>query len=168
MGLLDEAIREHLELKRRGGADPSAIAREEREALAPVFPEEPAHDEPADVGAAVDAAPYDAPGEEAPEPAPAHAPAPAPAPAAAPAPAPALAPGEPSSEPFAQAALGEETAELDMREAMGEGRVADSGLEPAMGAGDEPALGAFDEIPDEEQREAPPPQLPGQERFGFE
>jgi hypothetical protein len=42
MGLLDEAIREHLELKRRRGADPSAIAREEREALAPVFPDEPA------------------------------------------------------------------------------------------------------------------------------
>ncbi len=40
MGLLDEAIREHLELKRRGGADPSAVAREEQEALAPVFPDE--------------------------------------------------------------------------------------------------------------------------------
>jgi hypothetical protein len=40
MGLLDEAIREHLELMRRRGADPSAIAREEREALAPVFPDE--------------------------------------------------------------------------------------------------------------------------------
>jgi hypothetical protein len=35
MGLLDEAIREHLELKRRSGADPGAIAREEQEALAP-------------------------------------------------------------------------------------------------------------------------------------
>ena len=34
MGLLDEAIREHLELKRRSGADPSAVAREEREVLA--------------------------------------------------------------------------------------------------------------------------------------
>jgi hypothetical protein len=42
MGLLDEAIREHLELKRRGGADPTAVARDEHEALAPVFPEEPA------------------------------------------------------------------------------------------------------------------------------
>jgi hypothetical protein len=45
MGLLDEAIREHLELKRRRGADPSAIAREEREALAPVFPDELAEDD---------------------------------------------------------------------------------------------------------------------------
>jgi hypothetical protein len=35
MGLLDEAIREHLELKRQHGADPTEIAREEREALGP-------------------------------------------------------------------------------------------------------------------------------------
>lgn len=34
MGMLDEAIREHLELKRRRGADPSEVAREAREALA--------------------------------------------------------------------------------------------------------------------------------------
>src|SRR5439155_27136183 len=36
MGLLDDAIREHLELKRRRGADPSEVAREEAEALGPV------------------------------------------------------------------------------------------------------------------------------------
>lgn len=36
MGLLDDAIREHLDLKRRRGADPSEIAREESEALGPV------------------------------------------------------------------------------------------------------------------------------------
>lgn len=36
MGLLDDAIREHLELKRRRGADPTEIAREESEALGPV------------------------------------------------------------------------------------------------------------------------------------
>jgi hypothetical protein len=36
MGLLDDAIREHLELKRRRGADPSEIEREEVEALGPV------------------------------------------------------------------------------------------------------------------------------------
>jgi hypothetical protein len=35
MGLLDDAIREHLELKRRRGADPSEIERAEREALGP-------------------------------------------------------------------------------------------------------------------------------------
>jgi hypothetical protein len=36
MGLLDDAIREHLELKRRRGADPTEIEREEAEALGPV------------------------------------------------------------------------------------------------------------------------------------
>lgn len=36
MGLLDDAIREHLELKRRRGADPTEIERAEREALGPV------------------------------------------------------------------------------------------------------------------------------------
>jgi hypothetical protein len=36
MGLLDDAIREHLDLKRRHGADPTEIEREEREALGPV------------------------------------------------------------------------------------------------------------------------------------
>jgi hypothetical protein len=33
MGLLDDAIREHLELKRLGGADPGEVAREEQDAL---------------------------------------------------------------------------------------------------------------------------------------
>ena len=36
MGLLDNAIREHLELKRRRGADPAEIERDEQEALGPV------------------------------------------------------------------------------------------------------------------------------------
>jgi hypothetical protein len=36
MGLLDDAIREHLELKRLRGADPGAVAREEQDALGPV------------------------------------------------------------------------------------------------------------------------------------
>jgi hypothetical protein len=36
MGLLDEAIREHLDLKRRRGADPGEVQRDEREALGPV------------------------------------------------------------------------------------------------------------------------------------
>jgi hypothetical protein len=36
MGLLDDAIREHLELKRLRGADPGAVAREEKDALGPV------------------------------------------------------------------------------------------------------------------------------------
>jgi hypothetical protein len=36
MGLLDDAIREHLDLKRRRGADPTEVQREEHEALGPV------------------------------------------------------------------------------------------------------------------------------------
>jgi hypothetical protein len=35
MGLLDDAIREHLELKRRSGADAAEVARQEQEALGP-------------------------------------------------------------------------------------------------------------------------------------
>jgi hypothetical protein len=49
MGLLDDAIREHLELKRLRGADPGAVAREEQDALGAV----PHGDQPAqgpDVG----------------------------------------------------------------------------------------------------------------------
>jgi hypothetical protein len=36
MGLLDDAIREHLEFKRLRGADPGEVAREQQEALGPV------------------------------------------------------------------------------------------------------------------------------------
>jgi hypothetical protein len=36
MGLLDDAIRDHIDLKRRHGSDPTEIARIEREALGPV------------------------------------------------------------------------------------------------------------------------------------
>ena len=36
MGLLDDAIREHLELKKRRGADPAEVAKQEREALGPI------------------------------------------------------------------------------------------------------------------------------------
>jgi hypothetical protein len=39
MGLLDDAIREHMELKRLHGADPSVLARQEQDALGPVVPE---------------------------------------------------------------------------------------------------------------------------------
>ena len=40
MGLLNEAIREHLELKRLRGADPSEVAREEQDALGRSTPRE--------------------------------------------------------------------------------------------------------------------------------
>lgn len=45
MGLLDDAIREHLELKRRSGADAGELARLERDAFGPVRREEAASDE---------------------------------------------------------------------------------------------------------------------------
>jgi hypothetical protein len=56
MGLLDEAIREHLELKRRRGADPTEVERLEREALGPVrrIQQEPAVDEPVELAGEVD------------------------------------------------------------------------------------------------------------------
>jgi hypothetical protein len=59
MGLLDDAIREHLDLKRRRGADPAEIERLEREALGPVRrgPEEFG---PGDLTSAPDS-PYDDP-----------------------------------------------------------------------------------------------------------
>jgi hypothetical protein len=74
MGLLDDAIREHLELKRRRGADPSDVARQEVEALGPVrrtpLPDSGAV-EPGDAAAPegyADEAPLEPSYEHAPEP----------------------------------------------------------------------------------------------------
>jgi hypothetical protein len=44
MGLLDDAIREHLELKRLRGADPGLVSREESEVFGPVPGEQPPED----------------------------------------------------------------------------------------------------------------------------
>jgi hypothetical protein len=55
MGLLDDAIREHLELKRRRGADPGEVAREQHEALDPVPREPDATDAPVEAAEAHDA-----------------------------------------------------------------------------------------------------------------
>ncbi|MCX6387020.1 MAG: hypothetical protein NTV40_10425 [Solirubrobacterales bacterium] len=53
MGTLEDAIREHLELKRRTGADPEDVARQEREALSPPTREEaPAEPVSAEVSSA--------------------------------------------------------------------------------------------------------------------
>jgi hypothetical protein len=63
MGLLDDAIREHLELKRRRGADAEEVTRQEHEALGPPqraeFAEAPAAEEPAQ--RAADAPPAEEP-----------------------------------------------------------------------------------------------------------
>src|SRR5436190_2578042 len=82
MGLLDEAIKEHLELKRRRGADPNDLAREEREALGPAVREVRESMTGEEGAAAVEGAPAVAPAVE-PEPPegpaePPHAAAPAP------------------------------------------------------------------------------------------
>ena len=75
MGLLDDAIREHLELKRKHGADPDDLARQEREALGPGMrnefaqtESEPEAEESAAAAPEADVAAYQAP--EAAEPAP--------------------------------------------------------------------------------------------------
>ena len=119
MGLLDEAIREHLELKRRRGADPGAVAREEREVLAPVLPAEPADPESA-VGP-IGSEPVDLLSSQ---------------PAADlgdPEPVPAVPRDHEAASP---SMLGEETAELDMQAAMDELSAEDEtdvSAEPAPG-----------------------------------
>ena len=74
MGLLDDAIREHLELKRSRGADAQEISRQEREAFgsartgepaSPALPPEPAETEPDEHTGAV---PMTPPAHEPPEP----------------------------------------------------------------------------------------------------
>ncbi len=73
MGLLDDAIREHLELKRRRGADAEEVTRQEQEALGAPQRAEFA-------GAAPAAAAEPAPVEDAPPPEPEPEPEPVPEP----------------------------------------------------------------------------------------
>ncbi len=81
MGLLDDAIREHLELKRRRGADAEEVTRQEQEALGPPqrgeFAEtpapaeaavmEPAEPEPAEPAPVAEVAPEPVPEPEPPQ-----------------------------------------------------------------------------------------------------
>ena len=80
MGLLDDAIREHLELKRRRGADPDEVARQEGEALGDPRSGEFAKPdgEPAEAEAAAAPEPVPAPVDEVPEYEPAPSPSPTP------------------------------------------------------------------------------------------
>jgi hypothetical protein len=55
MGLLDDAIRDHLDLKRRRGADPGEVERAEREALGPVRRNPTTAEEAEAAGGAADA-----------------------------------------------------------------------------------------------------------------
>jgi hypothetical protein len=104
MGLLEDAIREHLDLKRLRGADPAEVAREQHEALEP-----PATAEPATWADGPPAA-----GEDGAHAAPEHPPAEGPA---AEAPSPENDGGPAAEHPVdpPQAMIGQETAELDMR-----------------------------------------------------
>jgi hypothetical protein len=126
MGLLDEAIREHLELKRRRGADPGEIAREERAALEPVFAQEPAAADEGDLDGAAEAGEEAALAEEAPVAAEGDAVAPAhETPAHEPTAEESMAPTAGAEERSTAdptlsslSAIGQETAELDMREVL--------------------------------------------------
>jgi hypothetical protein len=163
MGMLDDAIREHLELKRRRGADPGEVAREQREVLDAVGSDVPPQDEVYAESPPVSGAPLvDRPDE-------------------------ALAdggiadPGKPA-EPSAANARADETAELDMASVLGDdaGSAASGvpGAETTEGESlewemptDSAAREAAVEEPDEDVLEETPDFLretPEQERLWFE
>ena len=157
MGLLDDAIREHLELKRRSGADPGEIARKEHEALDPVFPDENGAEASAvEAGEELPAIPSADPEGDAVE-----------LEAASP----------PADEDFSH--VGQETAELDMQAVLDE---QPESLAPAPGGTRPVRAGQAPSTPDEESFEweiapagegaadgdAPPQEIPGQERMSFE
>ena len=168
MGLLDDAIREHLELKRRSGADPGVIAQDEHEALDPIFPEEPSPDP--DGGASPDSAAEDAPGGDGVEVVqPLETDEAVTDAAALPDGAPPPPEGDADSANVVQ-----ETAELDMRQVLDEDT---DGEDPATGAASQPvrAVSAraqeqddFEWQAPERSDDAPPQEIPGQERLSFE
>jgi hypothetical protein len=174
MGLLDDAIRDHLELKRRRGADPSEIAREEREALEPVFPDEPRppalDGEPQAAGVLDGEPPQGDPLRDA-------------APAA-----------EPPADAVAAQTFGEETAEFDMQSVLEEEmpELDDAAVDGGESRGTAPPVAAEQfaaggpssealgpppdgeedllewEVPGGADAEPPPEPLPGQESMSFE
>jgi hypothetical protein len=160
MGLLDDAIREHLELKRRRGADPSEVAQQQREALAPVGgardPSWEREDAP-EAGLGEDEALADAPaaavGDE--HPTEAHE---------------AVAPGVDDATYVVQ-----ETAEIDMQTVLDSDVAAQSPESDAPDVQDDDGLdwempsrdaGEGDVLA--EDRGDVPPEIPGQERMPFE
>jgi hypothetical protein len=180
MGLLDDAIREHLELKRRRGADPGEVAREQREALDALDDQAPAGSvgsaEEAPGAAVVSGAPLvDRPADTQSDPLVVGA-DPASARSADPVRA-----GQPA-EPTGGTATGE-TAELDMSSVLGEGaeHARDDDATSAPADADEPlewempadtaAREAAAEGPDEDVLEETPDFLrdtPEQDRLWFE
>jgi hypothetical protein len=160
MGLLDEAIREHLELKRRRGADPSAIAREEREVLESDPPDE--HADPDGNGGHREQGAAQIAGETAPAgtvPVDDHL--------------------NRHEAPADLSPVGQETAELDMQAVMDEDPDANDSAAPVGTIADGPARDAHAaearaeeplewEIPSERAHESAPEDVPGQERLSFE
>ena len=149
MGILDDAIREHLELKRRRGADPGEVAREQREVLDSVVGEEggagPA--DPETAPEALTAAP-DAGGG-----APDHEGTPA-----------QRRPADVAAEELV--VTSDETAELDMASVLGAEAAEGAAAVDHPDAIDPPA-GEHGES--ESQRSGDvPPEIPGQERLSFE
>jgi hypothetical protein len=142
MGLLDDAIREHLELKRRHGADPDEVARQENEALGETRRAEFARPEGADPG--TPAPPLEEPVTEAPPaPEPVAEPEAEPEPVAEVAPEPEpVAEVEPEPEPVAAVEAGDEREPFDIE-----------AVEPPAAA--EPAPRADDPWLDEEPDEVP-------------
>jgi hypothetical protein len=105
MGLLDDAIREHLELKRLRGADPGLVSREENEVFGPIRGQEPGADD----------------GEMTAQPAPPHEEAPR--------------AGSAPTESAKFSNVGQETAEIDMRTVLEDDPGSDTGpAEPAAAA----------------------------------
>jgi len=155
MGLLDEAIREHLELKRRAGADPTAVELEEQEALAPVLPDGDAVAEGDGAGHPQELAEKEPPASVT-----------------------SLDSDQGGDARLAElSSVGQDTAELDMRTVLGEGvdavetapavePVQDVAQSAYAGDGSEDALGW--EISGEADREPAPQDIPGQERLSFD
>ncbi len=163
MGLLDEAIREHLELQRQQGADPDEIARKEREALEPVLPDEPATwgGDPAPVLDGAEAQAGVEPAAEEP-----------------------MADGQTAtvdaSSEVEFSSVGQETVEIDMREVLAESGEVLAGAYPPGHAATAPVragritnrveqddLELEWEVAGHAAREAEP-SIPGQERLSFE
>jgi hypothetical protein len=150
MGLLDDAIREHMELKRLRGADPTEVAQQEQDVLGPVLRDEDEQEEATQkpqgaIAESDELAPAESAGEDSPR------------------------PSETAHDPdFAN--VGQETAELDMRTVLEEERDV-GGIErtpdPTPAAGetddtDEPAEDVLEETPDFLR------DTPEQERLWFE
>lgn len=177
MGLLDEAIREHLELKRRHGAGASEVAQQEHEALGPVRREDIAIPD----GPTADAVEADLDGTGPPAPAPeaevvevlsanldpAEPVDPPPADVAAKGERTALEPNEAAAaEPVADAGLGQPTVSFSLADLEAAG--ASDATEAPVGAGvvDEPTQAhpaptpPEESEPEEAEAAAPPPRAP--------